>query len=227
MPCLRQRELVEPAGQELCLYAIRVHGGMMREIRFLQLVARVHGGQGGFGLAAALHRDRFGDGKGQSGGRGLSHLPRSARTRVAACCCCCSRASGRAVRVARVVARQRALAGEWSRAVDDGQAVFDEAGGGLFVRGDGAVGADLAGGDVVGAVAEDVVSEDVDDAHDKGEDAGGDDDAPKGHAERLLRRRRLVQEPEDPIAQPDHGQPESEEARRRREEGPGARDVGF
>ena len=73
-----------------------------------------------------------------------------------------------------------------------------------FLRGDGAMGADLAGRDTEFLVAEDVRGEDVGDTEDDDDDAGGDDNAPVGGAEGFLGRGFLVEIAENGDADDDH-----------------------
>ena len=73
-----------------------------------------------------------------------------------------------------------------------------------FLGGDGAVGADLAGGDAEFALAEDVAGEDVCDAEDDDDDARGDDDAPVGGAEGFLGGGFFVEVAEDGDADDGH-----------------------
>ncbi len=73
-----------------------------------------------------------------------------------------------------------------------------------FLGGDGAVGADLAGGDAEFALAEDVAGKDVCDAEDDDDNAGGDDDAPVGGAEGFLGGGFFVEVAEDGDADDGH-----------------------
>lgn len=87
------------------------------------------------------------------------------------------------------------------------------------------VSADLARGDALLLVAEDVACEEVDDAEDDDHDAAGDDNLPEGGAQRFLARGLFVQVSEDGDAEDDHQNAESHEAGFGSEEGPVARDV--
>ena len=89
-----------------------------------------------------------------------------------------------------------------------------------LLRGNGAVHADLAGGDAEGVVAEPVAGEDVDGAHDADDDAGGDDDAPEGGAEGVFGSGFFVEVTEDGDADDDHEDAEGDEARAWGQEGP-------
>ena len=64
--------------------------------------------------------------------------------------------------------------------------------------------ADLARGDALLLVAEDVACEEVDDAEDDDHDAAGDDNLPEGGAQRFLTRGLFVQVSEDGDAEDDH-----------------------
>ena len=95
-----------------------------------------------------------------------------------------------------------------------------------LLRGHGAIGADLAGGDAEFALAEDVAGEDVCDAEDDDDDAGGDDDAPVGDAEGFLGGGFFVEVAEDGDADDGHEDAEGDEAVGEGEQGPGVEDVG-
>lgn len=62
------------------------------------------------------------------------------------------------------------------------------------------------------STAKDVTCEEVDDAEDKGKNAGGDDDTPGMSAKRFLARGLLVEIAEDGDADDDHHESESDEA---------------
>jgi len=64
--------------------------------------------------------------------------------------------------------------------------------------------AHLSRGDVERLLPEAVAGEDVDDAHDGDEDAGGDDEAPVGVAEGFFRGRDFVEVAEDADAEDGH-----------------------
>ena len=74
-------------------------------------------------------------------------------------------------------------------------------------------------------VAEYVGSEDVDDTHDEGDDAGGNNGTPHGFPKRFFRGGFLVQITEGKAAEDEHGDTKSEKAGRRGEEWPVAGDV--
>ena len=84
---------------------------------------------------------------------------------------------------------------------------------------------DLAGRDVEGFLTEGVAGEDVDEAHDGDEDAGGDDEAPVGLTQGVFRGGGLVEVSENGDAQDDHEDAEGDEARGWGEEGPVVGDV--
>ncbi len=121
----------------------------------------------------------------------------------------------------RMIARQGIRAAQMERAtLARRRAVRD------FLGRDGAVGADLAGGDSHGFVAEHEAGEDVEDAEDDDDDAAGDDDLPGAGAEGFFRRGGFVQVAEDGDAEDYHEGAEGDEARAGGEEGPGAGEVG-
>jgi hypothetical protein len=97
--------------------------------------------------------------------------------------------------------------------------------GGLFGKGDGAFGADLARGDVAGFVAEDKTRDDVEEADNDGEDARGEKQPPEGQAQRRLARRLLVHVAEHVQTEDRHGAAQSDEAVARAEQRPVAREV--
>lgn len=66
--------------------------------------------------------------------------------------------------------------------------------------------------DAFHAVAEDVGRNEVDPAHDEDDDAGGNDNAPEGKAERLLVGSFLVEIAQHVDAQDEHGESERDEA---------------
>lgn len=108
------------------------------------------------------------------------------------------------------------MAGGGGGAVSDGD----------FLGGDGAVGADLAGGDAHGFITEHEVGEDIHGAEDDDDDAAGDDDLPGAGAKRFFRGGFFVQVAEDGDAEDDHEGAEGDEAGGGGEEGPAAGEVG-
>lgn len=91
-----------------------------------------------------------------------------------------------------------------------------------LLRGHGSVGSYLSGRDAEFSLAEDVAGEDVCDAEDYDDDAGGDDDAPVGDAEGFLGGGFFVEVAEDGDADDGHEYAEGDEAVGWGEEGPGA-----
>lgn len=79
-------------------------------------------------------------------------------------------------------------------------------------EGDGALGADEARGDVAGVVAEDVASDDVEDADDDCEDAGGNEETPEGEAKGVLAGGSLVHVAEHVESEDGGGASKSDEA---------------
>ena len=90
----------------------------------------------------------------------------------------------------------------------------------LRVGNDGTVGTHLAAGDAFFGVAEDEGGDEVEKAHERGEDAGGDDDAPEGKAKVLNTSGLLVEVSKDVEAQADHGDAQEDETGFGTEEGP-------
>ena len=74
-------------------------------------------------------------------------------------------------------------------------------------------------------MTENVAREDICDAEDDDEDAGGDDDAPVGDAEGFLGSGFFIKVSEDGDADDDHEDSEGDEAVGGGEEGPGVEDV--
>lgn len=88
------------------------------------------------------------------------------------------------------------------------------------MRSNGTVRSIHAGRNTPGGVTKDVAREDVEGPENDDQDAGGDDDAPKGHAERFLACGLFVKVSKDGNADDDHRHAKSDEARRRRVERP-------
>lgn len=89
-----------------------------------------------------------------------------------------------------------------------------------LLRGDGAVVADLPGGDAEGFLAEGVVGKDVGDAEDDDDYPGRNDETPKGRTERVFGGGCLVQIAEDGDTDDDHDDAQGDEAVARGEERP-------
>lgn len=81
-----------------------------------------------------------------------------------------------------------------------------------FLIGDGAVHADLTGGNAEGLVAEPEAGEDVDGTHDADDDAGGDDDTPEWGAQGIFRGGGFVEVTQDEDADDDHEAAERDKA---------------
>ena len=81
-----------------------------------------------------------------------------------------------------------------------------------FLIGDGAVHADLTGGNAEGLIPEPEAGENVDGTHDADDDAGGDDDAPEWGAQGIFRGGGFVEVTQDENTDNDHKAAERDKA---------------